>query len=145
MTTADMAKTPLAPLVRVAILPGLGVGAASAVVAFIAVGVPGFLGALLATVLVTGFFTLGQLVLHVVRWLDPAALFIIAMLTYVMQVVVLLAVFASFRNNDAWGGTVSAKVAGITIIVLAVTWSFGLLAAARRGRTLVYDLEGGRG
>jgi ATP synthase protein I len=144
MTTADMARTPLAPLVRAAILPGLLVGGASAVVAGLAWGSAGLWGVLVATVLVTGFFTFGQLVLHAVRWLDPGALFLIAMLTYLMQVVVLLAVFASFRKNPALGDAVSAKAVGVTVIVMAVTWSIGLMAAARRERIPVFDVEVGR-
>src|SRR4051812_11587117 len=107
MTTAEMARTPLTPLVRAAVLPGLLVGAISAVVGAVVVGSPGVWGALLGTVLVTGFFLLGQVILQAVRSMLPALLLLVGLLTYLLQVVILLAVFASFSRNPDWSEALS--------------------------------------
>lgn len=143
MTTAATATTPLAPLVRVAVLPGLAVAAVAVVVAAIADGAAGAAGALVGAVLVTGFFAVGQLVLHALRAMDPAALFVIAILTYLLQIVAMLAVLSAFARDERLADAVSAKALGVTAIVLAVTWSLGLMRAARRGRAPLYDLDGG--
>lgn len=142
MTTAEMARTPLAPLVRAAVLPGLLVGALSAVVAGLGEGWPGVWAAIGGTLVVTGFFFGGQVVLQVVRSVQPALLLVVALFTYVLQIVILLAVFASFRRNESWSDTVSPTALGATILACTVVWTIGLVVASTRERIVLYDLSG---
>jgi ATP synthase protein I len=140
MTTAEMARTPLAPLVRAAVLPGLLVGGISAVVAAITAGASGFWGALLGMGLVTGFFTLGQVALQAVRSVLPALFLLVGLMTYALQVVILLAVFSTFSRNDAWSEAVSTTALGLTTIACTAVWTVGLVVASTRERIVIYDL-----
>jgi ATP synthase protein I len=140
MTTAEMARTPLAPLVRAAVLPGVLVGGISAGVGAIIVGSPGLWGALLGMALVTGFFTLGQVVLQAVRSVLPALFLLVGLMTYTLQVVILLAVFATFSRNQAWSDAVSTTALGLTIIACTAVWTVGLVVASTRERIVIYDL-----
>lgn len=142
MTTAALARTPTAPLVRAAVLPGLLVGLVAAGVAALVDGTAGFWGALLGAGLVTGFFTLGQVVLNIVRSALPALFLLVGLMTYLMQVVILLAVFASFSRNEQWADSVSPTALGFTIIVCTAVWTVGLVVASTRERIVLYDLAG---
>jgi hypothetical protein len=142
MTTAEMARTPLAPLVRAAILPGLLVGAVSAGVGFLAAETPGLWGALIGALLVTGFFTLGQVVLHSMRSVQPSLFLLVGLLTYLLQIVILLAVFASFSKHESWEDTISPTALGLTTIACTAIWTVGLVVASTRERIVLYDLGG---
>ncbi|MGH3507223.1 MAG: hypothetical protein ACRDO2_08485 [Nocardioidaceae bacterium] len=138
MTTArDATRT--TSLVQGAFVASLVAGLASIVVAGIVEGVAGLYGALVGTGLVILFFALGHVVLTRVRSVEPAMFFLIAMLTYVLQVVCLLAVFGSFAS---WSSGVSATALGLTIVVCTLAWTTGLVVSSRRQRIPLFDLGG---
>ncbi len=140
MTTAGTPAKPLAPLLRAAVVPSLAAGLACAFVAAATAGTRAVWGAALGTTLVVGFFWVGQATLNAVRWSGPGTFFVIAVLTYTLQVVVLLAVLASFRRHDGWDAYVSTTAMGVTIIVTTAVWTVGLIVAAMRERVVLYDL-----
>jgi ATP synthase protein I len=142
MTTEARASTPLVPLVRAAVLPGLAVGGAVSLVALLIEGSGGFWGAVSGTLLVTAFFATGQVVLHAFKNTDPGFLLIIALLTYALQVVVLLAIYVGFANGGTSRDEFSTKAFGVAVLASTAVWIFGLIRVAKRERIPLYDLEG---
>ena len=145
MTTALIATTRRTPLVRTALVPCLVVGTAAAMVAWTTTGSAGLLGAAVGTVLVVGFFGLGQLILTVCRDVSPPLLFVVALMSYLLQVVALLAVFAAFQRHPEWSDHASPRVVGLTLLACTLVWTSGLVLAARQERIPLYDLGGGHG
>lgn len=142
MTTAGTPDRPLAPLLRAAVLPSLVAGVVCASAAAATAGVDALLGALLGSALVVGFFWAGQATLEAVRSVRPELFLVIALLTYTLQVVVLLAVFASFRRNESWSEHVSTTTLGLTVIACTWVWTVGLIVASRRQRVPLFDVGG---
>ncbi|MBA2444367.1 MAG: hypothetical protein H0V49_03430 [Nocardioidaceae bacterium] len=103
-------------------------------------GVAGVAGAALGMSLVIGFFGLGRFVLELMRVTEASIYLIIALLTYGLQVVALLALFAGFQRNPSWGTRISTTALGVTVIVCTLVWTTGLVVAARRERTPLYEL-----
>lgn len=142
MTTEASASTPLAPLVRAAVLPGLLVGLVVAVGAVINEGSAGLWGALAGTFLVGVFFLSGQLALRAFKGIEPALLLAVALLTYALQVVVLLAVYAAFANSGISDDDFSTKAFGVAVLAGTAVWMAGLFWVAKHERIPLYDLEG---
>jgi len=142
MTTESRATTPLAPMARAVALPSLAVGLVVAVIAFAVEGSGAFWSAVAGSVLASAFFATGQVVLHVLRSVPPATLLLVALLTYALQVVVLLAVYATFvRDADPDSGF-SATAVGVSIIASTAVWIIGLIRVAKRERIPLYQLGG---
>ena len=139
MTTARSAAPRRAPWVRAAVLPSLVVGLLATAVSAAADGSAGAWGALLGLVLVTGFFVLGQVVLSVLRSIEPVMLLLVALMTYGLQIVVLLAVYASFQRHPSWGDAVSTQALGITVLACTAVWLVGIVWASRRERILLFE------
>ncbi len=143
MTTACSAGQRPAPILRAAVLPSLVAAAICVVVATILAGRPGLYGAVAGSLLVVTFLGFGHLTLQMVSVVSPQLQLVIALLTYGLQVVALLALYAAFANNADWTGAISAASVGSTIMVCAVVWSAGRVLAASRERRPLFD-EGGR-
>lgn len=139
MTTANPALTRPAPWVRAAVLPSAAAGLLTAGVAAGVSGEPGLWGSLVGLVLVTGFFSLGQLVLSVFRSIEPTLLMVIALTTYGLQVVVLLAVYATFARHPSWDEQVSTQALGTTVLVCTMVWLTGLVWASRKERIPLFE------
>jgi ATP synthase protein I len=142
MTTETRASTPLAPLVRAAVLPGLVAGIVVALVALMVEGAAGLWGALAGAVLVTAFFGSGQLVLRAFKQIEPMFLMAIALMTYALQVVVLIVLYAVFANSDVSEDQFSTKAFGVAVLVSTAVWIVALIRAAKRERIPLYELEG---
>lgn len=142
MTTETRASTPLVPLVRAAVLPGLVAGTVVTIVALLIQGAAGFWGALAGTLLVTAFFSSGQLVLRAFKSIEPVLLMAIALMTYALQVVVLIALYAVFANSGVSDDEFSTKAFGIAVLVATAVWIVALIRAAKRERIPLYELEG---
>jgi len=141
MTTAALAPTRSRLLLRLALLPSVVAALICAVVGGLLEGGPGLLGAAAGGTLVIAFFWFGQTVLQLVRTLEPGYFFLFAMLTYLLQVVALLATFASFRRNPQWSEHVSTTSLGLSIVACTAVWSVGLVVAATKERIPLYDLS----
>jgi ATP synthase protein I len=129
-------------MLRVAALPSLVVGLVVAVVALFVEGGGGFWSAIGGALLASAFFATGQLVLYMLRSVSPAMLLMVALLTYLLQVVILLAVYMSFvRDADADSGF-SATAFGVSVIAATAVWVVGLIRVAKRERIPLYQLGG---
>lgn len=145
MTTARNAPvaSPLMLFVRAALIPSVFAGLLCGAVFLAVDGSAGLAGSALGAGLVIAFFCLGRVVLEVMRVTEAVVFLVLALLTYSLQVVALLALFAAFERNPSWGTAVSTTALGVTVIVCTVVWTTGLVLASRRDRTPLYDLGGG--
>ncbi len=142
MTTVRSTPERPAPVLRSAVLPSLVVGALCSVVALLVDGDEGFLGAAVGALCVVAFFGFGQLVLQVFRDIAPSLLLVIALMTYLLQVVALVAVYVAIQDNQAWQAAISTTALGVTAIVTTMVWMAGLVHAARRERIPLFETEG---
>jgi len=144
MTTVRSTPERRAPVVRWAIAPSGAAGLICIGAATLVWGRAGLYGALGGMLLVVTFLGLGQLTLQLASVVNPSFQLVIAVLTYGLQVVALLAVYAAFQNSLAWTEAISSAAVGVTIMVCAVVWSAGRVVAATKERAPLFDTEGGR-
>ena len=120
---------------------GTGAGAVCTVVAAVVAGSPGAWGALVGGALVLGFFGLGHAVLTVFRDVAPSLVLVVAMLTYALQAVALLAVYVAFARRPQWSEAVSTDALGLTALGCTLVWTTALVLTSRGARMPVYDAE----
>lgn len=102
-------------------------------------------GALVGAGLVLGVLGLGSLSVSVIARLMPAASLLFALLTYTLQLVVLLAVFVALERSGALGETLDREWVGGTLIAGTIGWMIVQLTVATRARIPAFDLpEEGR-
>ena len=65
----------------------------------------------------------------------------VALMTYALQVVVLLAVYAVFANSGISEDDFSTKAFGVAVLASTAVWMVGLIRVAKRERIPLYDLE----
>lgn len=144
MTTVRSTPERRAPVVRWAMAPSAAAGLICVGAATFVWGQEGLYGALGGVLLVVMFLGLGQLTLQLASVVNPSFQLVIAVLTYALQVVALLAVYAAFQNSAAWTEAISSAAVGVTIMVCAVVWSAGRVVAASKERAPLFDTEVGR-
>ena len=66
----------------------------------------------------------------------------IALMTYALQVVVLIGLYAVFANSGVSEDQFSTKAFGVAVLASTVVWIVGVIRAAKRERIPLYDLEG---
>lgn len=128
------------PVVRLASVATLLVGAVAALVGGLAAGVPAVLGAAIGTAMVCVFFATGAFVLDVVATLAPAASLLVALLTYTLKVVLIGLVFVALNRSGLLGGTVDARWLGGTVIAGTLAWLVVQVVVSARVRIPVYEL-----
>ncbi len=112
----------------------LAVGGASALVAWAGAGLGGLLAGSIATLLVVAFFASGSVPVVLARQagLRAGAGVVLVLLTYVMRLILALAVLVVAASSDR----VDPAALGVTLIVCALTWSaLQLLAVVGANRT----------
>jgi ATP synthase protein I len=100
-------------------VPTAAVGVVCAVIGILADGAKGGIGALLALAMVTVFFAIDYYVFARVGKDFPMALMPVALGTYLVKIIVLAVLSASFRDTTAFNG----RVFGFTAIVCILVWS----------------------
>ena len=123
------------------ILPALLVTAlltsAGVVVAGFSGGSSAAYGVLVGAVAVVVVFSFGMAVTHAAAALSPAMSLLVALLTYLLQLVLLVVVLTSLERSGLLGATLDREWIGGTIIVGTLVWSWALVRAATR-RTALY-------
>lgn len=133
------------PLVRLALVTTLLIGAALALAGALTVGAPAVLGAAIGTVLVCVFFGAGVFVLDVVASLAPAASLLVALLTYTLQVVLVGLVFVALSRSGLLEESVDARWLGGSVIAGTLAWLVAQVVASTRVRIPVYELGDSKG
>ncbi len=142
MTTAT-ATTPRDPgfraLVRAALVTIL-VGLAITLVAALTAGSDAAWGALVGTVLVAGVFGFGSFTVNLVATVVPAAALLVALLTYVLQVLVMGLVFVGLNRSGLLDEAIDRAWVGGTVIAGTIAWLAVQVVVATTRRIPVYDL-----
>ena len=128
------------PVVRVALVTTLLLGAAAALVGALAVGAPAALGVAIGAAMVCVFFAAGAFVLDVVATLAPGASLLVALLTYTLQVVLVGLVFVALTRSGLLEGDIDPRWLGGTVIAGTLAWLAAQVVASTRTRIPVYEL-----
>ena len=136
--STDAPGTPQAPSlrmpgVRTAVAVTLGGGLAAAAVAGVVAGRPQVLGALVGAALVCGFFLLGTLNTTLAAAYAPRASLVVALLTYLVQVVGLWLVLLGITRAGLTEGTLDARWLAGAVIVGTLAWTGALVVRAMAG------------
>ncbi len=141
MTTESKtrSRTGLPPL-----LGAIGAGAVAVLVLVVAAslteGRAAVVGALSGGVLTLVVFALGIAVVGAVARLMPAASLLVALMTYVLQLLVLAVCVLAIDRAGLDGATLSRGWFAAGVIAVTMLWLVGQLVAATRQRIPVYDL-----
>lgn len=121
----------------------LAVALLGALAAALTAGSAAAYGVLVGAAVVLVAFGLGATVVDQVAGLMPAASLLVALLTYVLQLVVLWVVFTELDASPLLEGTLDRTWLGATVIVGSLVWIGGQLWRATTVRILAYDLPPG--
>lgn len=105
----------------------LTLAVAAVVVAGLVGGAPAAWGVVVGAVTVVVVFSFGMAVTHAVASISPALSLLVALLTYALQLVVLVLVLTGLERSDALGATLDRRWIGGTIIVGTLVWSTALV------------------
>jgi ATP synthase protein I len=130
MTTATLRTTLAVAVVGVLLVAA---GAVSS-------GSPAAYGALIGALLVLAVLGTGALLVGYVARTMPAASLLFAMLTYTLQIVLLLAFFAAMTRGGLLDGNVDRGWLGGAIIAGALVWTIVQVVLATTARIPAYDL-----
>ncbi|HXR73774.1 hypothetical protein [Actinocrinis sp.] len=100
-------------------VPTAAVGVLCAVIAGIAAGGKGVLGAALALLMVTLFFLISTVVVGRAARVSPQSMMITALATYLVKILILAVVTAQFRDTTLF----NPRAFGITAIACVLCWS----------------------
>jgi ATP synthase protein I len=126
------------------LLGGLAVtvvmGLLVAVVAGLVSGAPAARGALVGALVVTAVCVGGSLLVNAVAGLVPAASLLVALLTYTLQVLVLLLVFVGLERSGLLGSDLDREWLGGTAIAATLVWLVAQVVLTIRRRIPAFDL-----
>lgn len=97
-------------------------------------------GALVGAALVVAVLAGGGLALDAVAGLMPAASLLVALLTFTLQVVVLLLALVALERSGLLGATLDREWLGGAVIVTTMTWLAVQVRQHMTARVPVYDL-----
>lgn len=141
--TTESSKTPramsagtLVAAASVALVVGLVVAAVAALVG----GGGAAVAALVGTGVTFGVLVFGSLVVDVVATVMPSAALIFALLTYALQLLLLLVILAAVDTSNAFDAAAESRALGIAAIAVALAWTAAQVRLATRRRIPLYDL-----
>jgi ATP synthase protein I len=104
---------------RQSAVPTAVVGALCAVVSGLTAGSKGVLGAALALLMVTLFFTISTVVLSRAARVSPQTMMATALGTYLVKILILAVVTAQFKDTTLF----NSRAFGLTAIACVLSWS----------------------
>lgn len=126
------------------LLGALGAGVVAVLVAMAIGGLvgarAGALGAAAGGALTLVVFALGTSLVSLVARVMPSASLMVALLTYVLQLLVLAVVIVGLDRADLDAGTFSRAWFAAGVIVVTLLWMVGQLVTATRQRIPAFDL-----
>ncbi|MET9342810.1 MULTISPECIES: hypothetical protein [unclassified Nonomuraea] len=124
-------------VLKSAALPTVVVGAVAVIVAFVLAGGKGVLGALVGLALVAVFFSISVVAVSYAARVSPQMMAIAAMLSYVVKVLVILAMLNAFGDTTAW----EPKAFAWTVVLGTIAWTAGEVRAFIKTKMLYVDPE----
>jgi ATP synthase protein I len=126
--------------VRSAAVATLAVGLLLVVLALVLGGPDAAAGAATGAGVVVVFFAAGAVVVNAVASVSPAASLLVAMLTYLLEVVLVAVVLRVLDASGALDGPVDRTWAGGAVVAATLTWLVAQIRSAVRAREPLYDL-----
>jgi ATP synthase protein I len=120
---------------RQSAVPTAAVGVLSAVIGSLAGGGKGALGAVLALAMVTVFFAISTYAVGRAARVNPQAMMITALTTFMVKILALAVITAQFRDTTLFNG----RVFGFTAIVCVLTWCATQVRALVKSKVLYVD------
>lgn len=130
----------MGPELRTAMIATGLAGAVLVLLAWLVTGGDGAVGAATGAGMVLTFFGLGAAVVNAVAGISPAASLLVALLTYVLQVLAVGLLFTALRGTDGPLAVVHPDWVAGSVIVATVVWLVTHIVAATRSRQPIYDL-----
>lgn len=118
----------------------LGLGLVVSLVGFVVDGSPAALGTVTGTVVVVAVCGTGSLLVDAVAGLLPAASLMVALLTYTLQLLVVLVVFMSLERSGLLGSSLHRGWLGGAAIGATLAWLVTQVLFTLRSRIPAYDL-----
>ncbi|KAA1428848.1 hypothetical protein [Nocardioides antri] len=118
------------------------VGAVLVVVAALVSGEAAAYGALLGTAIAVVVFSFGGFAVDAVARLMPVASLLVALLTYTMQVLLMLMLFVGLNRSGALDDTLDRGWLGGATIVGVLVWSVVQLTASAKARIPAFETPG---
>jgi ATP synthase protein I len=118
----------------------LAVAAVMAAICAVLGGWKGLLGAGIAAAVVAGFFGLSVFVVGRAARVSPQAMMGAAVATYLVKIIILLALVGEFQNTTDFNG----KLFGITAVVLVLAYSAAQVLWSVRLKALYVEPDGER-
>lgn len=114
------------------------VGLVALIIGLVSAGTGGAVGAVLATVLVLGFFSVGQVVLGSVLRTNPQMAMTVALTTYLVKIGVLFVFIILFADTTMF----DTKVFAATVVACTVAWTVAEVWVFARTKVLYVDAGG---
>ncbi|MBB5777859.1 hypothetical protein AB0K16_07070 [Nonomuraea jabiensis] len=126
-------------VLKSAAIPTFAVGVVAVAVSLLAVGGKGALGAAIGTLLVGVFFSISVVAVSYAARVSPQMMAIAAMVSYLVKVVAIMVVLASFRDTTAW----NTQAFAWTVVVCTLVWTGFEVRAFMKTKLLYVDPEAG--
>ncbi|MER6002344.1 hypothetical protein ABT120_27490 [Nonomuraea angiospora] len=126
-------------VLKSAAIPTFAVGVVAVAVSLLAVGGKGALGAAIGTLLVGVFFSISVVAVSYAARVSPQMMAIAAMVSYLVKVVAIMVVLASFRDTTAW----NTQAFAWTVVVCTLVWTGFEVRAFMKTKILYVDPEAG--
>ncbi|MEV0163664.1 ATP synthase protein I [Nonomuraea fuscirosea] len=124
-------------VLKSAAIPTLAVGVVAVVVALLAAGGKGALGAGIGALLVGIFFSISVVAVSYAARVSPQMMAIAAMLSYLVKVVVIMLVLTAFGDTTAW----NSRAFAWTVVVCTLVWTGFEVRAFIKTKMLYVDPE----
>lgn len=127
--------------------PLLGAASAAAVVGLVVAGVAALAGgtgaagaALVGAGVTLAVLLFGSFAVDLVATVMPGASLLFALLTYALQLLLMLVALAAVDGSGAFASTAESRALGVAAIGVALAWTAAQVRLATRRRIPVYDL-----
>ncbi|WP_219468563.1 hypothetical protein [Nonomuraea rhizosphaerae] len=124
-------------VLKSAAIPTLAVGVVAVVVALLLSGAKGALGAGIGVLLVGVFFSVSVVAVSYAARVSPQIMAIAAMVSYLVKVVAIMVMLASFGDTTAW----NAKAFAWSVVVCTLVWTAFEVRAFIKTKMLYVDPE----
>ncbi|WP_203335969.1 hypothetical protein [Nocardioides limicola] len=132
------------PQLRIAVWVGascLVLGVLAAVTGALLVGAPAAWGAGIGATMAGGIFVVGALVVYVAARVMPSLALVVALLTYVSQVLLAALIFVQLEGSGVLDdGTVHRAWLAALLVLCTLVWVTVQITSATRSRVPIFDL-----
>ncbi|MFI7445487.1 hypothetical protein [Nonomuraea indica] len=122
-------------VLKSAALPTLAVGAVAVVVALVVAGGKGALGSAIGVLLVGAFFSVSVVAVSYAAKVSPQVMAMAAMGSYLVKVIVIMVMLATFGDTTAW----NPKAFAWSVVICTIVWTAFEVRAFVKTKMLYVD------